>query len=75
MRDVTTPASVDHVMALFKYLRPVSTSGSSNQDSSVVEVASEAHSVVCLVEETERGKPRSAYIGEKSRDRKICSKN
>ena len=25
-------------------------------------MASEVHSVICLVEETERGKPRSAYI-------------
>ena len=50
MCDVTTPASVDHVMTLFKYLWPVSTSGSS----------SEAHSAVCLVKE--KGKPISAYI-------------
>ena len=79
MRDVTTPASVDHVMALFKYPQPVSTSGSSKQDSSVAEVASEAHSVVCLVEETERGKPRSVYIKlsleKKAEIGKYASKN
>ena len=50
-------------MALFKYLQPISTSGSSRQDDSVV---SEAHNVFCLVEEKGRSqgkqKPRSNYI-------------
>ena len=45
MRNVTTPAPVDHTMPLFKYLQPISTSGSSREDSSM---ASEARSVVCL---------------------------
>ena len=35
-------------MALFKYLRRISTSGYSRQDDSVV---SKAHNVVCLVED------------------------
>ena len=43
-------------MALFKYLRPISTSDSSRRNSSVAEVASD----VVLVEE--KCKPRSAYI-------------
>ena len=54
MYNVMTPAPVDHMMALFKYLWPVYTSDSSRQDSSV---ASETRSVVCLVEE--KGKPIS----------------
>ena len=58
-------ALADHVMALFKYLQPVCTSGSSGQDSSVAsKVASEASSVVCLVDKNRKpsGKPRSEYI-------------
>ena len=52
-------------MALFKYLRPISTSGSSRQNDSVV---SKAHNVICLVEGKGRPqaqgmrKPRGKYI-------------
>ena len=52
-------------MALFKYLRPISTSGSSRQDDSVV---SKAHNVIYLVEDKGRPqaqgmrKPRGRYI-------------
>ena len=52
-------------MPLFKYLRPISTSGSSRQDDSVL---SKAHNVVCLVEDKGRSpaqgmqKPRGEYI-------------
>ena len=52
-------------MALFKYLRPVSTSDSTRQDESVV---SNTHNVVCLVEDKGRPqaqgmqKPRGEYI-------------
>ena len=42
---MTTPAPVDHTMPLFKYLQPISTSGSSRKNSSM---ANEARSVICL---------------------------
>ena len=59
-------------MALFKELQPVSTSGSSGQNSSVPKVARKPYGVVCLVEEEE--KPwRNAYIKTQCYQRKKCS--
>ena len=45
-------------MALFKYLRSISTSGSSRQDDSVV---SKAHNVVCLVEDKGRSQAQGVW--------------
>jgi len=45
---------VKHIMALFKYLQPVSIAGSSRQNFFVPKVARKPYCVVCLVEEEEK---------------------